>query len=453
MEGPQGPFSLHMAVMTGTWAEKVASVRGALADEWAEANPRTPDEITAFYRNARTLADDLDAFHQLPQRQEWTDTLVKVAKQIDSGLIIDIGSGAGHDLRALRAAGVTAQGVEPNDALREACVLDGFGMSSDVSLAPIEDAAILNCIDVLEHVPDPESWLGGIAGRAKVGTLLLETCAVWDAGTPLHLPANRGWAPGRCLQSHGWDKIAFQDRMTVWKRQQAGPIHQTHIAVCASDSITVHTHRSVLNLMAHVARGKDNWISSEATEAGLLRARSVWMSTWYRTTCGDVCLLVDADIRFLPQDAMHLVQVARELRSIVVAAYPTKDGANLTIKPLMEEGQIQFGPDQPPIPIRWGATGFMAVHRDVMDALIPTLPLCNSKGPHSFWPIFSMDLIREDDDHMLLLDDFGLCERARDLGFTVWLDPTIMVDHMSGLIGVNYMNMDAVRALSKAEPD
>jgi hypothetical protein len=57
---------------------------------------------------------------------------------------------------------------------------------------------------VLEHLTDPEAFLTGIAARAPVGCLLFEATATHDATTPLHLAENRGWHPGRALESQGW---------------------------------------------------------------------------------------------------------------------------------------------------------------------------------------------------------------------------------------------------------
>lgn len=426
------------------------SVRAALAAEWAEANPTTPEEIHDFYVNARGLADDLAVFHEDPQRQEWTKALVNVTRNSNASLVIDIGSGAGHDLHALRDAGFNAVGVEPNDQLRNQQIIqDGLTVYRDVDSAPIEEADVLNCIDVLEHIPDPETWLGDIAGRAKVGALLLETCATWDAGTPLHLPANRGWHPGRCLQAHGWDKIGSQDRMGVWKRLQEAPLRQAHIVVCAGGDISIHTHNSILGLIQHDSP-EFNWRPSGATESGLLLARSFWASKWYRETNSDVCLMVDADIGFQPQDAMHVVQLCREKRSVVVGAYPTRDGAHLAMRPL-GDGKLVFGPNEEPVPIRWAGQGFKAVHRDVFDALIPTLPLCDSRKRSSHWPIFNMKLLHENDEWQSMGEDYGFDEMVGELGFTIWLDPSVMLNHYNGNIGVNYMNMEAVNAAMNGE--
>ncbi len=387
-------------------------------------------------------------------RDRWQRILVEISRNNNVGLVVDIGSGEGHDLHALRDAGVNAVGVEPNDYLRDrSIVADGLTMYRDVADAPIEEADILNIIDVLEYTPNPDAWLGGIASRGKIGAILLETSAVWEAPA---LRENRGWAPGRVLQSHGWDRIATAERMSAWQRFEAGPINQTYIVVCTSTSLSIKTHQSILGLLRSDQDGTYNWVPSESTEAGLLRARSGWASKWYRDTCGDGFLMIDSDIGFKPQDAMHIAQVGREKQSIVVGAYPTKDGKNLTIRPLEDFGELSFGPDEPPRPIRWGPTGYMWVPRVVLDAVIPTIPLCGAHLPHSMWPIFNLDFTRDplpdgSDGWQLLGEDFTLCERALNLGFTIWLDPTIEVDHWSGLIPVNIRNMQAVAALVRED--
>jgi hypothetical protein len=90
------------------------------------------------------------------------------------------------------------------------------------------------------------------------------------------------------------------------------------------------------------------------------------------------------------------------------------------------------------------------VHRDVLDALIPTLPLCDSKERSAHWPIFNMKLIHENDEWRSMGEDYGFDEMVGDLGFTVWLDPTVMINHFNGNIAVNYMNMEQIHAATKS---
>jgi 2-polyprenyl-3-methyl-5-hydroxy-6-metoxy-1,4-benzoquinol methylase len=198
----------------------LATARAALADEWRAKQPRTPGEVQAFYRQSQAQAADQAAWHATPGRRRWTALLVATARQSGARRIVDVGCGSGYDLRALREAlGDEADltGVEPNERQRNSLPPDVRALP-DVAQAPIEAADLLVCIDVLEHLPGPEAFLAGLAGRARLGALLFESTATHDHGTPLHLPRNRGWHPARCLEAGGWRLLEEQGRARVWQR-------------------------------------------------------------------------------------------------------------------------------------------------------------------------------------------------------------------------------------------
>lgn len=444
-----------MAISGATIADSARpnadEARAALAAVWASQSPETAEDVERFYHECPgdLLAADLDVFHSFPERQRWTNALVHVVTTQGAQRVVDIGCGAGHDLKALRAAvasDVLLYGVEPNTALRTRLAAE-FPVLDDVALAPIETADVLSCFDVLEHVADPETFLSGIATRARVGTLFLETTATTDCGTPLHLESNRGWHPGRALRRAGWDLIDESGRLRVWRRFQTERMTRQPVVVCANREIRVETHDSLMRLM--YARSPEfDWQPGRAAESGLLRARSVWASKWYREYADDCFLMVDSDIEFQPQDAEKIVKLCRETRGIAVAAYPVRDGGHLALRGLSDD--ITFGADEPPVEIRLGPTGFMAVHRDVLDAMIPTLTLCHANQPWALWPMFDFQVVPDPmaGGHNWLSEDWWFCERARQLGFKVWLDPSVALTHW-GHVPVTVRNMDAVHALHR----
>lgn len=417
--------------------------RSALAAEWVSRAPSSPEEINDFYRTSEHLGDDLEAFHQHGERQRWTQVLLHVVQTGEAQCVIDIGSGAGHDLTALGQVWSGRRiGVEPNDRLRAGTPVE---MYADVADAPIEDADVLNCVDVLEHIVDPEAWLGSIAKRAKDGCMLLESCATDDLGTPLHLASNRGWHPGRVLQGHGWERMAEEGRLRVWIKVQNEPIKQTMLCVCAGKSISGSTFDSVMNLVGEP--GQNHWRVSRATESGLLRARSIWASRWWRETCGDVFVMVDSDIGFTPDDLNRVAEIARQKEAIAVAAYSVRDGGHLALRGNPDApGRIMFGPNLPPIEIAYGATGFMAVHRKVLDAMIPTLPLCHANQPWCMWPMFDFDVVEDPaaGGYNWLSEDWNFCHRAKQLGFDTWLDRTVVLKHY-GEVPFTVLNMSAIK--------
>jgi hypothetical protein len=442
-----------------TW-ERAYSVRTALAKEWERRAPKTPEDVRAFYRECPgdLMVDDLEMFHDTPERRRWTDILVHVATTVASaGLVTDIGSGAGHDLLALRRAdrGIGLVGVEPNGDLRivtDMCILreaqDGDGNYTcipDVEKAPIEEADVLSCVDVLEHVPNPQWFLERIAERAKVGCYLIEATATHDCGTPLHLHENKGWHPGNALEKYGWERVDQEGRLRVWRRERLEARERQSLIICAYRGVSTPTFNSVIQLVK--CDQNDAWRVVSHGEAAISRARSIMASRWYRETADDVFLMVDDDIVFHPWMAARLVDLCRNGHDIVCGAYPVRDGGHLALRG--NSGELLFGPDLDPVEIRHGATGFLAVHRRVLDAMIPHLKLCHANQEWAFWPMF--DFSTEEDEsaggYAYLSEDYYFCELATKLGFKTYLDPTIQLGHL-GLIELNVRNMgDISRAI------
>lgn len=435
-------------------APSAADAREALAVEWTARAPQSADEILDFYRTSEKLGDDLEAFHREPERIKWTELLVHVARQIEAKSALDIGCGVGHDLRAMRLAhpDMALNGVEPNWHLRiESGLAEDIGgvIYGELEGAPVEDVDLLSCFDVLEHIPDPEVFLAQIASRAKLGAVLVETCATHDLGTPLHLKANRGWRTGRCMELYGWEKVAETGRARVWQRMAQQNRLSTSIIPIVFRSISMQTHKAITHLLTHDAERKFGWRELLAGEAGLFRARNIAVSTWYTSTADDVFLMVDDDIVFTPEDAEHMVTMCREGHDVIAAAYPVRDGGHLAIRALAET-DVRFGEGQPPVEVRHAGTGFFAVHRRVLDALIPTLPLCHAANEWAYWPVFSAEVVEDEQagGFNVLTEDYHLCEMVRALGFKVWIDPSVRLGHL-GMIPITLANMGQIHAAIK----
>lgn len=422
--------------------------RERLAQEWLAANPSTPDAIHQFYVESEHLAADLAAFHSSPERQRWTEIAVHVAKTPGVERVVDIGCGAGHDLKALADAlpDLRLAGVEPNQHLHDR-VIDSYRITcySVASEAPIEEADLLLCFDVLEHVVDPEGFLTSIATRAKIGCMLVETVATEDCGTPLHLKENRGWHPGRALERAGWNRMDQEGRLRVWHKIRAGVVPRGTIMLCANRSISIPTFRSILNTKD--ALHDQGWRVYVGGEAGIHRARNIAASRWYRETADDVFIFVDDDIRFDPRDIERLADRCRNGYPLICAAYPVRDGGHLALRGMNQD--VTFGPEQDPIEIGSMATGFVAIHRKVLDALVPTLPLCHAMTSFAFWSFFDFATVQDSHgewEH--LSEDYYFSKIAREAGFPTYLDPTIILGHL-GTIEISVRNMNAVHAAVK----
>jgi hypothetical protein len=422
------------------------SPKDALAAEWRAANPQTPEQIAHFYRTARTLEADLAAWHAEPARAEVTRQLAYVAKQAAVTTVVDIGAGAGHDLAAIQVACPEARlvAVEPNLHLG-ALLPSSFEHVAEVAAAPIEEATLLVCIDVLEHVVDPEGFLASIAQRAPAGCLLFETTATCDTTTPLHLRANRGWHPGRCLETSGWECVDRSARVRVWKRLRTSARERAGLLLCAYRSLSADTFASILDLTADTRGG---WrVRCKAGDALIARSRSIIATAWWRETADDVFLMVDDDIVFSRADADRMVELCRHGHDVICGAYPVHNGAHFACRLLPGRTQVAFGPGQPPFEIAYPATGFMAVHRRVLDALIAALPLCHASEEWSFYPLFAGCVRTPEDggDTEWLSEDYGFGQLAHDAGFAIWLDPQVRLQHI-GAAAISVTNMAAMKA-------
>ncbi len=431
---------------TATPPVDAKTAREALAAEWHERNPQTPEEILQFYRDSERLEDDLEVFHLGSDRISWTEGLIHIAKTFKAKYTLDVGCGAGHDLRALREIGIEhIVGVEPNRILREKLRADGFEVLESIATADIETADVISCYDVLEHVVDPDAFLSFIASRARIGCVMLETCATTDIATPLHLPENRGWRTGNCMERYGWEKVGDDGRQRAWLRQMHENRLSTAIIPVTFRSVSMPTHRSLVRLLTSDPDNKLGWREFPANEAGLLRARNVAASRWYTDTADDVFLMIDDDQEFEPKDAERLVTLCREGHDIIAAAYPVRDGTHLAIRTWTDDSVV-FGDGTEPFEVRWAGTGFFAVHRKVLAAMIPSHQLCFGAHEWAYWPFF--EFMRVPDDHAgginELSEDYGFCQKALDLGFKVWCDPRIKLNHY-GLVPVSIKNMQGMK--------
>lgn len=112
---------------------------------------------------------------------------------------------------------------------------------------------------------------------------------------------------------------------------------------------------------------------------------------------------------------------------------------------------IPFGTDSPPVEIKYPSSGFMGIHRRVLEAISQTMEKCRS-GRDMIWPLF-LEKVEEGE---LLSEDWAFVYDARKLGFKAWLDPRIWLKH----IGVKAFtiadittDMDAAYSVVKEEID
>ena len=168
-------------------------------------------------------------------------------------------------------------------------------------------------------------------------------------------------------------------------------------------------------------------------DALVSRSRSIVASAFLRSDC-DVLITIDSDIWFRPLDALTLVERCRDGHDLIGALYVTR-GLQQQPAAMLPNHDVIFHAGAEPVEAPFISTGFMAVHRKVFESLRQDLPLChqgwNDRGEDtSFWPFYMPFCIPwEGDGYMYLSEDWALCERARNRGYKLWLDPSIRLGH------------------------
>ena len=172
------------------------------------------------------------------------------------------------------------------------------------------------------------------------------------------------------------------------------------------------------------------------------RSRSI-MCTEFLKTDADVMVIIDDDIVFESEDLWKIVEGARDTRSIYGGAYVTRSTAPHLTSRVFPNTEVIFnaGPVRRPIEIQYLATGFFAIHRDLMEAMVGgtfkdadgahQLVECELGADRPFVPFFSpFQVIEEDGRRHYLSEDWAYCNRARQLGFKVWMDQSIILQHL-----------------------
>lgn len=187
----------------------------------------------------------------------------------------------------------------------------------------------------------------------------------------------------------------------------------------------------VKSIVAWVGNTKHDMIFNPATGDALIeRSRARSATTFLLETDAEVWLSVDSDIVFEWSDLDLLAEQA-VTHDIVVGAYTTRSQERPFITSLAElNTPIEFAADPTPIPIKWGATGFMAVHRRVFAKLAETFPLYHPTDPTKHYPFFLPFGYETGGVPIMLSEDWAFCEYAKRAGFTTHINPSIRLGHM-----------------------
>ncbi len=191
---------------------------------------------------------------------------------------------------------------------------------------------------------------------------------------------------------------------------------------------------STIQLIDHCKRvNQPLYYRAMRGDALIERTRGRAATAFLMDTDYDVLLQVDDDIGFTAEDAVQVAEQAME-HGIVCGAYLTRHQTQGIPTSYLEPGQSVrfFSGDPTPVPIRWAGGGFMAVHRRVYERLTEDMFLLHPGEDLQHYPFYTT-MIRTDptrEDHPILMsEDWAFCERARQAGYSTWLNPNVRLTH------------------------
>jgi hypothetical protein len=176
-----------------------------------------------------------------------------------------------------------------------------------------------------------------------------------------------------------------------------------------------------------------------------------------------VMVIIDDDVQFSPENLWKIVDGAREKQAPYGGIYVTRSREPHTASLGFPGQELQFGPDGGPEAIRYLATGFMAIPRVVLQSMMDSdgafsvhgqepLVYCEQGvGSFPMWDYFRCFEIKEDDGRIhYLSEDWAFCERARQCGYDVWADTSIILSHRA-VVSITVADMGGTgHALSAA---
>lgn len=137
---------------------------------------------------------------------------------------------------------------------------------------------------------------------------------------------------------------------------------------------------------------------------------------------------IDSDILFNPND---IERVRSWNKDIVAGAYPMKGWPIMTVQPFPGKS-VEFREYGGLEEVMCVATGFLYIKSNVFHVIKEklNLPECNTSFSAPQIPFFQPAIWKIEGEQYYLGEDFSFCMRARNSGFTIWLDTGIKLGHI-----------------------
>jgi hypothetical protein len=219
---------------------------------------------------------------------------------------------------------------------------------------------------------------------------------------------------------------------------------------CFGGLVSQHYMQSIISLIQYAGQaGFDAMLALLGHDSLITRSRNTLVSQFLSTSATHL-LFIDADISFEPEQVHRMLCFDRDF---VAGIYPLKvidwgqnamrratTGEALTSAPLLYVGTLCEGAELE----REGAFatgvycggGFMLVKREVILRMIEAYPESRYNKVHAFsnakaeenYALFECQI--DPETKAYISEDFGFCQKWRDIGGKIWLDTEGKLTHI-----------------------
>jgi hypothetical protein len=208
-------------------------------------------------------------------------------------------------------------------------------------------------------------------------------------------------------------------------------------------------------------------LATIANESLITRGRNTLVSMFMSNPAYTEMIFIDADIHFEAESVIKLWDKVCDSQygiDVAVGSYPKKSinwenvikrtnqlGDNATPEEITkhqasyvlnvradEKGRIPLKNGM--LPVYDGGTGFMLFSRSVIQNMMDKMPELHYKNDlntdpkHDPYCYALFDTMIDPDTNRYLSEDYTFCRRYQDMGGTIWLDPSINLDHQGSYV-------------------
>lgn len=194
-------------------------------------------------------------------------------------------------------------------------------------------------------------------------------------------------------------------------------------------SVSIHTLLSLMRTSDACARSGIAFNLHSVSGSSLVTFARNRVADAFLKSSSEFLFWIDSDISWEAQDFLRVLMLAKEF-DLVCAAYPLKnDSADFVIKhPDLTTFEIN---PHGLVKVQGAGLGFCCVKRALVEQVAASKPLTyDAVTGLDVADIFRLDSIEVDGRRCSRGEDMAFFADLQDLGYPVWLDPTIKLGHV-----------------------